>query len=436
MTLTSGVRGRLGLLTLLGLGGVVFSQAPGIEGQEVFPLDDAVYSSGVVTPAGATLAVLGGIEGEGSSVQAAATDALNKMETRLREVGLDRNRVVRVRAGLAPGDGSEFPAWNEAWTGFFTGGHLPARTTVGSSGVPGTALVVLDVVAMYPTEAGYPARVDGARATPNPNIRHAGPAENPTAIVSTQAGLYISAGVLGSRQGLEDPDSMELQIRSGMNRLTNSLGGQGLQWPDVFFVRVLPTPQPGRDTPDFEGWAPVYRTLDRITGGNAPPFTMWAAPGFSGNGTFIELEVWAVPHAPHSAFSVYDPELANPYLIMSGSPTSQIASGATIAPNPELVWLSGVIAPAGTAPEDEGMAALDVMKQRVEEMGASMADVAELRVYRTPDESGFNAGYSAHFNNEETNPHRPARTNYLVESLPMGRTVEVEAILVRPPGGF
>jgi enamine deaminase RidA (YjgF/YER057c/UK114 family) len=103
-----------------------------------------------------------------------------------------------------------------------------------------------------------------------------------------------------------------------------------------------------------------------------------------------------------------------------------------IAPNAELVFVSGVVAPDGTAPADEGAAALALLQERLAVMGASMADVAELRVYRLESEAGFNAAYGAHFNNAATNPHRPVRTNYLVPSLPAGRSVEVEAIVVRP----
>ena len=83
------------------------------------------------------------------------------------------------------------------------------------------------------------------------------------------------------------------------------------------------------------------------------------------------------------------------------------------------------------------------MKERVTAMGATLSDVAELRVYRvsagtTGDElaAAWNQVYSAEWNNELTNPHKPVRTNYLVESLPGGRHVEVEAIVVLPPGTF
>ena len=128
---------------------------------------------------------------------------------------------------------------------------------------------------------------------------------------------------------------------------------------------------------------------------------------------------------------------------MSGSPRSFIANGAMIAPNAELAWLSGVVAPAGTAPDGEAAAAVAIMKDRVAALGATLADVAELRVYRVAmgtdgDElaAAWNEVYGAEWNNAENNPHKPVRTNYLVDSLPGGRHVEVEAIVVLPPNGF
>jgi 2-iminobutanoate/2-iminopropanoate deaminase len=404
--------------------------------QVVFPLPGSPYSAGVMAPSGSTLAVIGGVQGTGADMQSASADALNRMEARLAEVGLDRNSVLRVRAGLAPGDGSEFDGWNAAWSRFFSGGHLPARTTVGSSGLPGNARIILDVVAVFPPDRGYPARVDGARQTLNPQIRSIGPVDNPTTIVSTQAGLFLSSGILPNRGGLSDPESMEQHMRGAMNALTGVLAQHGLQWYDVFFVRSLPTPQPNRSTVDFDGWRPVLADLKALAGGHAPAWTEWSAPGFGtgANGRYVEIEVWAVPQAPHPAFQVIDLGMQNPLLRMTGE-GGAIAGGALIAPNAELVFVSGVVAPAGTAPGDEGEAAMNLLAERLSAMGATMADVAELRVYRVQGEAGFNAAYSARFNNAES-PHRPVRTNYVVGSLPGGRTVEVEALVVRQPKRF
>ena len=422
----------------LGLGFLVI--AADVRAQQSYPAPGAPYSAAVVSTPGSTLSVLGGITGEGSNTEFASMAALSRVATRLNEVGLDRAQILRVRAALAPR--ADFGGWNTAWTTFFAGRTPPARTTVYSSGLSGDALVVLDVVAMFPVGAGHPVHVDSARATLNPNLRLTGPASNPTAIVSTRSGLFLSSGALPS-PNLDDPTSLESHIRSSLNSLGRTLAGHGLRWHDAFFIRVMPTPQPGRPEPDFGAWAPVYETLGELTSENAPPYTLWTAPGFSATNRFSEIEVWAVPPAPPAVFTTANSAAENPLLRMSGSPSSFISNGATIAPNAALAWLSGVVAPAGTAPEDEAAVAVGIMKERVTAIGATLADVAELRVYRVAAGSEgdqlaavWNEVYGAVWNNEETNPHKPVRTNYLVGSLPGGRHVEVEAIVVLPPKQF
>ena len=285
--------------------------------QEAYLAPGASYSAAVVSPQGATLAVLGGISGAGSTEEAAFSTALSRVATRLDEVGLDRAQILRVRAALAPG--LDFDAWNAAWTTFFAGNTPPARTTVYSSGLPGDASVVLDVVAMFPVGAGHPVHVDNARETLNPNLRLAGPVSNPTAIVSTRAGLFLSSGALPGRN-LDNPASLESHVRSSLNSLGRTLANHGLRWHDVFFIRAMPTPQPDRPAPDFAAWAPVYETLGELTSGNAPPYTLWAAPGFSATNRFSEIEVWAVAPAPAAVFGVPDLTGQNPSLRMSGSP--------------------------------------------------------------------------------------------------------------------
>ena len=414
-------------------------------GQEAHPVEGgAPYSAGVTTPAGATLAVIGGIAGEGGDVLEAAERALEEVGQRLQDVGLSKNSVVRVRAALAPVEdqAAAYAAWTEAWTSFFDGGHLPARTTLGASALPGDALIVLDVVATYSAGAPVPAAVDGARSTLSPNLRLAGPSDNPTAIVSTRPGLFFSSGALPSGDDIGDSESMERHMRSAMNGLTSSLGAHGLRWTDVFYVRVLPTPQPDREDVNFDAWDPVYETLGEMTTGRAPAHTLWASPGFGARGRYVEIEIWAVPQAPLPVFSVINPASENPLLRMTGRETSFLSSGAWIGPNARLIWLAGVIAPDGTAPEDEGFGALARMNQRLEDMGATMADVAELRVYRVEGDgsadlgAAFQEAYNTYFNNPDRNPHKPVRTNYLVEDLPGDRHVEVEAVVVLPPQTF
>ena len=192
------------------------------EAQQAYPIQGAPYSAAVVSPPGATLAVLGGVSGDQDDLEAAGATALGHVAARLSELGLDRGQILRVRAALAPG--ADFAAWNRAWTTFFAGVIPPARTTVYSSGLPGGASVVLDAVAMFPIESGPLTPIDGARTTLNPNLRLAGPAANPTAIVSTGSGLFLSSGALPGRN-LTDPTSLEAHIRSSMNSLGRTLAG-------------------------------------------------------------------------------------------------------------------------------------------------------------------------------------------------------------------
>ena len=410
------------------------------EGQRVLPAAGAPYSAAVVSPAGATLAVFGGVAGVGADGETASAAALAELSSRLDALGLDSGHVIRIRAALA--SGVDFGGWNRAWQNVFAEGSPPARTTLYSSGLPDNASVVLDAVAVFPDERGYPVSVVGSRPTLNPNLRLTGARKNPTAIVGTRSGLFLTSGALPNRD-LDDPSSLESHIRSSLNNLGQTLSSQGLRWHDMFFLRIMPTPQPDRPTIDFDAWAPVYESLGELTSGHATPYTLWGAPGFGASDRYSEIEVWAVPPSSSPVFSDIGDTAPNPLLRMSGSPRSFISSGAMIAPNAELAWLSGVVAPVGTAPAEESAVAVSILKQRVAALGATLADVAELRVYRVAagtdgDElaAAWNDVYGAEWNNAENNPHKPVRTNYLVEDLPGGRHVEVEAIVVLPSKGF
>lgn len=422
----------LAVTILLGLG------AAAVAGQRVYPVNGAPYAGAVVSSPGATLAVVGGITGAGLAAEA-SSEALLGLAARLESVGLDRSRLLRVRAALEPG--TDFGAWNEAWNRYFDGVTPPARTTVYATSLPAGATVVIDAVASFPAAASHPVSVSGARKTLNPHLRFVGPDSNPTAIVSTRTGLFLTSGALPGRD-IGDSTSMEAHMRSSMNSLDRNLTAQGLQWSDAFFIRVMPTPQPGRADVDFDAWVQVHAILGELTGGARPAYTLWSAPGFGASGRFSEIEVWAVPPAPPAVFATLDPTAANPRLRMSGNPRSFIASGAMIAPNAELAWMSGIVAPEGTPPEEESARSVATLKERVAEMGATLADVAELRVYRVAREAdgddlaeAWNEVYGAEWNNE-TQPHKPVRTNYLVEALPGGRHVEVEAVVVLPPREF
>lgn len=77
-------------------------------------------------------------------VQAQVRQALENLESILRDHGTDRSAVVKVTVYLD--DMEDWPAMNEPYGEFF-GDQPPARTAVAVEALPGGALVELDAVA-------------------------------------------------------------------------------------------------------------------------------------------------------------------------------------------------------------------------------------------------------------------------------------------------
>lgn len=84
----------------------------------------------------------GRIEGD---VSVQTTCCLERLETVLREHGLDRSAIVKVSVWLT--DRSAFTAFNDAYAAFF-GEQRPARSTVISGLAIDGALVEIDAVAL------------------------------------------------------------------------------------------------------------------------------------------------------------------------------------------------------------------------------------------------------------------------------------------------
>ncbi|MBK5935162.1 reactive intermediate/imine deaminase [Rhodovulum imhoffii] len=69
----------------------------------------------------------------------------------LRGLGLDLSHVVQCRCYLAAFD-RDYATFNETYRTYFASDRLPARTTVGVSGLALGALVEVDCVAVRPEE--------------------------------------------------------------------------------------------------------------------------------------------------------------------------------------------------------------------------------------------------------------------------------------------
>ncbi len=116
----------------------------------------------------------------------------------------------------------------------------------------------------------------------------------------------------------------------------------------------------------------------------------------------------------------------------------------SIPPGAETLYLSG----AGARPMEDGtwgdmrQQAVDTFsrfQETLEELGWSMSDVVQVRVFALADDegnldfAGFNAGYSEFFGTEE-NPNKPVRSFLQVADLVVpGWLVEIEIRAARMP---
>jgi 2-iminobutanoate/2-iminopropanoate deaminase len=83
----------------------------------------------------------------GETIAPQTTQALENLETVLREAGLDRAHVVKATIWLTAK--ADFTAFNDAYAAFF-GDHRPARSTVVSELVAPGALIEIEAVAARP----------------------------------------------------------------------------------------------------------------------------------------------------------------------------------------------------------------------------------------------------------------------------------------------
>ena len=84
---------------------------------------------------------------EGVALQTARVMA--NLELVLRGLGLDRRHILQCRCYLTDFEG-DYAAFNAAYEAFFAGRPLPARTTVGVTGLAVGALVEVDCLARRP----------------------------------------------------------------------------------------------------------------------------------------------------------------------------------------------------------------------------------------------------------------------------------------------
>ena len=82
-------------------------------------------------------------------IEAQTVRVMENLRIILQGVGLDLSHVVQMRAYLTAFD-RDYAAFNETYRGFIHEGRLPARTTIGVTGLAVGALVEIDCIARRP----------------------------------------------------------------------------------------------------------------------------------------------------------------------------------------------------------------------------------------------------------------------------------------------
>lgn len=112
------------------------------------PYNHAIIAGGFVFVSGQTPEKPGTDELVEGGIEIQTRQVMEHLKTILTAAGCSMADVVKVNAHLA--DMNDFPGYNKAYKDYFSEPY-PARITV-QSGIPGGALLEVDVIALRPTE--------------------------------------------------------------------------------------------------------------------------------------------------------------------------------------------------------------------------------------------------------------------------------------------
>ena len=265
--------------------------------------------------------------------------------------------------------------------------------------------------------------------------------------------LYFPSG---STAGADAPADMKGQAAQTLKRLSDNLQEAGLSLEDVAFARAYLAP--GADGKvDYEGWNAVW---DELFNNPAKPVsvkparTTVAVPLLGRPGTLIEIDFICLPRkgtdfasARKSGLPAFNSQL-KPY----GTKERHILAGIGVLPNTALYWTQGTTPPVldATAPETDLRHRGDMrtqarntlleLQKNLASVGLSFKDVVYLRAFLAPDRrtgtfdyDGWNAAYGEFFNNDEKNPHKPARTTVTTPTYGSpSMMIEIEIIAAFP----
>ncbi|MDR0786252.1 MAG: RidA family protein [Gemmatimonadota bacterium] len=260
----------------------------------------------------------------------------------------------------------------------------------------------------------------------NPGAGTASPAEPPpypqAVVVPRGAWLVATDNIEGNGSDIA------AAAADAFMKIERRLAQVGLDRTNLVSVRADLTAGDGSEFTEWDSaWKACFAT------GAPPARTTVGRTGLSAKvvlGVRAALPVGVTAGSFPSAMKAPDSDL---WIAGAGTEVLVFVNGEQFA-DAEQIFFSGVVAPEGTAPSRQGAAVMNLLTERVTRLGARMDQVVGLQVFHTAGERGFDDAYNNAADNRR-DPLGVGPRKHVVESLPGGRVVEVEAAVVRPVRG-
>lgn len=414
---------------------------------EFDPLPNAPYSASATVHPDAALVFTRSYSAPGPDLATQASAALQLLAADLAAAGLELSQVANVRGYLKSAKGRELDEEMAAWSRSFSDAFAaspepPTRTTIGVSDLLDTeSLIAIDAILAVPQEAtaDFSPLLSNARIAGPPSAE---PADLRS--IAAYSTLLVTSGVLADPLS---PNSREfgpqsVQTASTLAKLETTLRRWGLGVGDLAFVRVMLSPQPsedGADWVDTAGFAEAWQAFWHAKRVQPPPFSAFAATGFSASGRIVEIEFYAAFPEASGPFATLPTSESEPLpaILREGSEASFLSSSVAIARDAKKVWFSGVISRDRDTIYGQGVEALLTLEERMERVGIQFPDTAQLRAYLNfdgpfgPNFGLWNNAYKRFFDHPKLNPDKPARTAFPIENLPGGAQIEIETLAAK-----
>lgn len=378
---------------------------------------------------------------------------LSQLTSDLAEVGLSLRDVVNVRAYIVADPEPDFDAWNQAFSEFFgtlENPNKPARTSLGITRLfHSDYRVEVEFTAVFPENRGP--HVPGTRQ--NERYERLGRIETSEKwksygrpiwpmstgkATSSNTGYFFSSSVRplsllpNAPPGFHMYGTTAQQSASLFTQMGTQLEQAGLNFGDVFFIRACVYPGAQSIAKSFATFNQEYtKHFNNPKNPNRPTRTVMSTPGFNYRKQDISIEYYAAyPEGEEIQFESTTSKIGSTPAVSSQGAIGP--AGTKVAPDAELLFVSGCIASEKGDLETEALSALKVLQERLSLKKADLSDCVHLRVYfAKADDKVLDARiatweriYQETFSEESA----PAITILPIVSLPNESLIEIEAM--------